>query len=211
MAVLRLVVLALDAYLLGATVVAVVFRVVHAERAVTVADLLTVPAVLRVVQAGLGIGFVGASVAAGASGSAGVAAQPTHADVALISVDDEPPTVRELPAHAASTTSTTTRSTTSTTVLPATTTTMLEPAPSLVEATPEPAAPTWLVQPGDHFWSIAERTLTTSWGRAPTDDEIVPYWHELIERNRDALADRDNANLIFPGQTFVLPAVPAAP
>src|SRR3954452_23786691 len=63
MAALRLVVLALDAYLVGATLIAVGLRIVHADRAISVADLLTVPAVLRVVQAGLGVGLVGASVA----------------------------------------------------------------------------------------------------------------------------------------------------
>lgn len=43
------------------------------------------------------------------------------------------------------------------------------------------------VEPGDHFWAIAEDTLTETWGRAPSDDEIVPYWHQLIDENRDRL------------------------
>jgi len=75
-----------------------------------------------------------------------------------------------------------------------------EPTP-VVDAAP----PTWTVQPGDHLWSIAERTLTTRLGRAPSDAEVVPFWHALIETNRDRLADRDNPDLVFAGQTFVLP------
>lgn len=206
-AVLRLVVLALDAYLLGATVIAVGLRVARAERAITVADVLTVPAVLRVVQAGLGVGIVGASIAAAASGSTGVPSPPTHADVALVSADDEPPTIRELPEKA------TPKSTTTTTAVPTTTTTMpaTASAPALVVPEPVIESSTWVVQPGDHFWSIAERTLARVWGRPPTEAEVAPYWRDVIERNRDRLADRDNADLIFPGQSFALPDVPAAP
>jgi hypothetical protein len=37
------------------------------------------------------------------------------------------------------------------------------------------AAATWTVRPGDHFWAIAESVLRSAWGRAPADDEIVPY------------------------------------
>ena len=210
-AVLRLVVLALDGYLLVVTLVAILVRVVHAERAISVADLLTVPAVLRVVQAGLGVGLVGASVAAAASGTAGVPTRPTHADVALISVDDEPPTIRELPEHAERTTTTTSTTVAEPGPAPSPGPVTASAVPALVAPELSPAAPTWLVHPGDHFWSIAERTLADAWGRAPTDAEIVPYWHEVIERNRDQLADRGNADLIFPGQTFVLPATPAMP
>jgi hypothetical protein len=211
-AVLRLVVLALDAYLLGVTALAVGVRLVRAERAITIADLFTVPTVLRVVQTGLGVGLLGASVAAAASGGAGLSTRPTHADIALVSVDDEPPTIRELTDESELVTTTTTPVTTSTTST--TSTTAVAPpvvAVSGAEPTPQPEANMWLVRPGDHFWSIAERTLTGAWGREPTDAEIVPYWQELVDRNRDALADRDNADLIFPGQAFMLPITPAAP
>jgi nucleoid-associated protein YgaU len=174
--------------------------------------------VLRVVQAGLGVGLVGASVAAAASGSVGVPTRPTHADIALVSVDDDPPTVRELPQRDVHTTThdPAARTTTTTTIAPATTTTIEVVEPTLVEPLPADPIPapqpdTWVVRHGDHFWAIAEHTLATSWGRAPADSEVLPYWRELVERNREALADRENADLIFPGQIFVLPAVPAAP
>lgn len=207
-AVLRLVVLALDGYLLIATVVAVVLRLVRAERAITVADLLTVPAVLRVVQTGLGVGLVGASVAAATAGSAGSSLRPTRADTALVTSADEPPLLRELPSREVTTSTSTTASTT-------TTTTVAAPAPPPDDAPapvlmPAPVADgsTWLVQPGDHLWSIAERTLAGAWARAVSDDEVVPYWRDLIEHNRERLADPANPDLIFPGQTFVLPTPP---
>ncbi len=69
----------------------------------------------------------------------------------------------------------------------------------------------WEVQPGDHFWHIADATLTQTWGRTPTDGEIVAYWHTLIEANRHRLAPPGDPDLIFPGQHFELPTPPSHP
>jgi hypothetical protein len=206
-AVLRLVVLALDGYLVVATVVAVVLRLLRAQRAITVADLLTIPVVLRVVQTGLGVGLVGASVAAATAGSTGLSARPTRADTALVTSADEPPLLRELPSHPATTSTSTTTNTS------VTTTTAREPLPTDVPVPlPVPVnagdSSTWLVQSGDHLWSIAERTLAKAWARSVSDDEVVPYWREVIELNRARLADPSNPDLIFPGQTLVLPTPP---
>ena len=54
---------------------------------------------------------------------------------------------------------------------------------------------------------MAEHVLRDALHREPTDAEVVPYWRELIAANRDRLRDRDNPDLVFPGQVFVLPAV----
>ncbi|HET7721367.1 MAG TPA: hypothetical protein VFK43_15480, partial [Acidimicrobiales bacterium] len=108
-------------------------------------------------------------------------------------------------------------STTSTTTVPPATVTMhrLGPAEPLAVAplppvaqvsTPAPAADRWTVAPGECFWTIAEDVLATHLGRAPTDAEIVPYWRRLIEANRSELAHRDNPDLIFPAQVFVIPS-----
>ena len=64
----------------------------------------------------------------------------------------------------------------------------------------------WTVKPGECFWSIAEEVLADRWGRSPSDAEIVPYWQRLIAANRHELAHRDNPDLIFPAQVFVVPA-----
>jgi len=64
------------------------------------------------------------------------------------------------------------------------------------------------VQPGEHLWVIAERTLARAWGRPPTDAEIEPYWRDLVAANRGVLADPANPDLVYPGQVFGLPAVP---
>ena len=76
---------------------------------------------------------------------------------------------------------------------------------------PDGAAETWAVEPGDHFWSIAERVLAERWGRPPTTVETDGYWRALVAANRGRLADRDNPDLLFPGQVVTLPPVPERP
>lgn len=88
-----------------------------------------------------------------------------------------------------------------------------------VADTPSPEDPSGevTVERGDHFWSIAERDLTTSLGRKPTPAEVRVHWMELIAINRGRLVDPANPSLIHPGQVFLLPgpshsdAEPAAP
>ena len=89
---------------------------------------------------------------------------------------------------------------------PATTTTVTLP----IVATPTPVAIATTdeitVVAGDHLWGIAERTLAARLRRPPTDAEVVPFWHDLIELNRDRLVSRNDPDLILPGQVFELPA-----
>jgi hypothetical protein len=102
------------------------------------------------------------------------------------------------------------------------TTTILPASAALPEPAPPPAtiplpqpsvatAHTWTIAPGEHLWAVATETLTDSWHRAPTDSEVVPYWHALIETNRGRLIDSANPDYVLAGQTFVLPDVPTAP
>lgn len=79
--------------------------------------------------------------------------------------------------------------------------------PSTTPPATLPEASTWLVQPGDHLWSIAQRVVAQHRGRPVSDIEIAPYWRDLIEANRSLLVDPDNADLLFPGQTLRLPPV----
>ncbi len=73
------------------------------------------------------------------------------------------------------------------------------------------AVDNWEVEQGDHFWHIARTTLEQAWDRTPTDEEIDPYWRDLIDTNRDRLAPPGDPDLIHPGQQFELPAVPPDP
>ncbi|HKY14892.1 MAG TPA: phosphotransferase [Microthrixaceae bacterium] len=86
----------------------------------------------------------------------------------------------------------------------------LEPTTVPVATTPTSRVSTWTVSPGDHFWGIAERTLTEAWGRVPSDRETTRYWRALIAENRSRLADRHNPDLVYIGQVFELPPTPPA-
>ncbi|MFP4149693.1 MAG: LysM peptidoglycan-binding domain-containing protein [Nitriliruptoraceae bacterium] len=63
------------------------------------------------------------------------------------------------------------------------------------------------VRPGDSLWRIAAQRLETVLGGPPRDAEVVPYWREVIERNRDRLVVPDDPDLLLPGQDLVLPPV----
>lgn len=78
-----------------------------------------------------------------------------------------------------------------------------EPANAPTERTmpAEPAVVTHVVAPGDHLWAIAEAHLTDHLGRQPSDAEVVPYWRNLIAANPQVA----NPDLIFPGQSLVVP------
>jgi hypothetical protein len=67
------------------------------------------------------------------------------------------------------------------------------------------------VEPGDHFWAIADEQLTEAWGRQPSDDEIASYWAELVAANTDRLLPPGDPNLIYPEQEFAVPTLPPNP
>jgi nucleoid-associated protein YgaU len=195
-AVLRLVVLALAAYLLVVTVLAVGLRLGRAGRLVTVADVFTLPFVRSLVQAGIGVGLAGAAVAAVGSvavGHHGPGGPPTAADAALVSwVTSSEVVMQPLPAEGA------------------------PPVMQKLDADAPAEAPadderTWTVAAGEHFWSIATNVLAGTWGRPPADRELTPYWEQLVDANRSRLADPGNPDLLFPGQQLVVPAPPPAP
>lgn len=178
MAVLRLVGIGLGWYLLAATTLGVVARLVGGARTVELADVVLLPVVRRVVQVGLGVGLAGAVVAAAGAGR-GVPPErvPTAADVALATTPDPTTT---------------------------TTTTTTAPAP----AAPQPAAPvvrTWVLQPGDHLWSIAHHVVEEQLGRPPTESEVHPYWRTLVERNRQRLPHPQDPDLVYAGLEIELP------
>jgi len=185
--VLRLIALGGLWYLVAVTLLGAGLRAAGAVRLVRVADRFTVGPVRRMLAGSISLGLA-------ASGAVAVAAP-----------------VLRLPAAAAQT------STTSTTSVPPATVTMHRLGPTEVAtgtpvtevpqvSTSAPAADRWTVRPGECFWSIAEDVLTRHLGRVPADAEIVPYWRRLIDANRTELAHRDNPDLIFPAQVFVIPA-----
>lgn len=72
--------------------------------------------------------------------------------------------------------------------------------PPLVIERPRPR-PEHTVQPGEHFWSIAEQVVA----ERGLDVQVADYWRLLVEANRDRLVDPGNPDLLYPGQQLVLP------
>jgi hypothetical protein len=70
---------------------------------------------------------------------------------------------------------------------------------------PAPDATTWVVEPGDSFWSIAADVVTGPDQPTPPDREVSRYWRRLVDANRDRLVDPGNPDLLMPGQTLTLP------
>jgi hypothetical protein len=202
LSVVRVLALAAGWYLMGVTLVGALARWLRAGRVVRASNLLTLPAVLRLLNRAVGLSMAAAAF----SGSAALAAQP----------DSPPPPGAELmarlPDGAAASPPVTMRR------LPDP---PPGPAPGVMERLPDddkpptdagpPTPTTWTVGPGDHFWSVAEKTLAAAWNRAPSDAETGPYWRDLVAANRPVLKDRDNPDLLFPGQVLTVPTPPSPP
>lgn len=79
-----------------------------------------------------------------------------------------------------------------------------QPGPAAAPSVTVPAGAqrVHVVAPGEHFWGIAEAVVAE---RPGAGLEVADYWRLLVEANRDRLVDRDNPDLIHPGQELVLP------
>ncbi len=75
------------------------------------------------------------------------------------------------------------------------------PPPLVIERSPAPDQAEHVVQPGEHFWSIAERVVNDR----GIDVPVGRYWQLLVEANRSRLVDPDDPDLLYPGQVLVLP------
>ncbi|MCY3539399.1 MAG: hypothetical protein F4Y75_01200 [Acidimicrobiia bacterium] len=63
---------------------------------------------------------------------------------------------------------------------------------------------TYLVEPGDHLWSISAKYLAHRLERRPSTDEVYAIWVEVVKLNRATIRSGD-PNLIFPGEKIILP------
>lgn len=73
-------------------------------------------------------------------------------------------------------------------------------------AKPPPAGPAHVtVRAGDNFWTIARAHEQHVLRHQPTDAQTGHYWVELVAANTSQLVHPGNPNLIYPGQTLVLP------
>jgi hypothetical protein len=63
----------------------------------------------------------------------------------------------------------------------------------------------WVVEPGDHLWSIAAETLTEHLGELPSERRVARYWQRLIAANADRFVVPGQPDVIMPGQRLALP------
>lgn len=229
-AALRLAAVALCGYLVVVTLASLVAHARGWSRAAGLADRRGPVVVSMLVRSSLGLTVSSAFLAAGApvGGAAvpvvAVAAGPAHGGSGPVPEQGKGP-AQEKPGSPRSggTSATTAKAPTLEWVSPPTSPPArsgpgvgpqgsaagsLGPSGRRLPATPVPA--TWTVEPGDSFWSIATVILHTAWGRPPTDAEVDPYWLTLIAANRAALLHPDVPDLIYAGQTFVIPTPPVA-
>ncbi|MEY2420841.1 MAG: resuscitation-promoting factor RpfA [Acidimicrobiaceae bacterium] len=193
-AVVRLVALGFGWYLLLVTAVGGLTRYLRLPRMTSLVDRLTLP---------FARGMLGGMALLGA-----MAVPPPlspHAANSMI----------ELPSDAAATTTTFTPPG-PTAVLHLVPDTPIEPSPvpPASAPVPEPSSPTadedsWVIQPGESFWSIATDHLVDLNGGPVSEHEVAAYWRELVEVNRSQLMNPDDADLLFTGQVVQLPAVAA--
>lgn len=80
------------------------------------------------------------------------------------------------------------------------------PAAVPTATTSSTAATSWTVRPGEDLWSITESVLIARLGHAPDQREVAALWIRVIDTNRPDLPDPANPNLIFAGDTVVIPA-----
>lgn len=205
-------------YLLGATILAVVAGLVRADPLTAAVQRVTPGLVRRLAAGGGGVGLlVGGAVAslpgpdpapprteiAAPAGPQAEVATMTRAGPAGPSPSPAPGRATMTRVDAPPTVATMTR------VDPASGPTASGPAPPATPArwspSPGPAPPvgeptSWVVEPGDSFWSIAEDVVGGERERA-----VGRYWRALVEANRSRLVDPANPDLLVPGQVLTLP------
>ena len=79
------------------------------------------------------------------------------------------------------------------------------PPASAAPATLPFSSSTYVVKSGDNLWDISTGVLTSASGHPPTIQQVATYTTALIAANKSQI---NNPNLIYPGQSLVLPPPP---
>jgi LysM domain len=225
LALLRLAALAGASYLAACTLLLLAVAMVHRPGIASGALRLTPAIVRRLVFGGGGLGLAAGTLLAVSPSP--VAAAPVVSVTASVPGDDDPVSATtatmtriDTPSGDDATGAVVARADDTRSTAATATMTRIRPAAGGVAALPAAPAPaprataaaddvagrwTWVVEPGDSFWSIAADTLSGPGSRQPTDREVDGYWRHLVLANRDRLVDSDNPDLLVPGQELVIP------
>lgn len=234
-ALVRVAALALTWWIAASTILYVLARMTRVPGLVRAVEWTTLPSVRRLVD-GVAVTTIAAGSVLGTSGVA--AAAPADRNPVVVQLGAEGPSVttapryRPRPAGSGDTVGTAPATAVAavTTAPPARTTIPSDVADrgdgssSTAGASEAPDdAASYVVQPGDSLWKVAERHLANLTGRSETDvatPELGRYWARLVDQNRGRLRSGD-PDLIYPGEHLTLPpsadsilvgpVVPAAP
>ncbi len=81
------------------------------------------------------------------------------------------------------------------------------PTTARAERDAEQGPTTYVVRPGDSFWSIAEARVGAAADITTGPEEVARYWWTLIQVNRTDLPVPGHPDLLFPGDRLRLPPV----
>ncbi len=202
---------------------AVVARLSAIPAAVRAADGLALPFVRRLADLTAGAAIVAVSLVPAAHAGA---ATPDPSPLVVMTdlgpttpgtTTTVPPTTTLPPTTTAPSTTTTLAAPPTMTELPGGPTSPAPQAPDGPSTGPAPVAPrpdpsgqapasgTWVVHPGDTLWHVAELTAGAQLGRPASLAETATQLDRLIRLNADRLAVPGDADLVFPGQEFLVP------
>jgi hypothetical protein len=186
-ALVRLAALAIGWYLLVVVAIAGIVRIANARAGSALFDRLTLGAARGLV------GTIGLGAIAFAAAPAALAQVPSSSTAVIRSLDSAPtpPSASTAPSSTAASKA---ASTATIHALPDATAALVAPVAV--------AGDLWSVAAGESMWSIAVTHLRDVHGRDASDEEIAPYWRQIVAAN--ALP---NPDLLFVGQVIELPAV----
>jgi LysM domain len=214
-AIVRLAALAAGWYLAVCTLTLALTRPFGRTRVASAAARATPAIIRRLVAGGGGLGLAAGTLVGALPSTvvapAPLAARPVAASIVGAIQDPTPPTAtmtrgpRDMPRAVMTRLPAEDTPTAVMTRLPATDAPPASRSPP-ARATLDTAAvpPSWTVEAGDSFWSIAAETVAPT-GNASNDRRVIGYWRRLVEANRGRLLDPGNPDLLVPGQELVLP------
>ena len=178
-------------WLTGSTLLYLVARASRVPALIRSVEWMTLPAIRRVTEGAL------AAVLATST----VAATPAWADPpppVVVVVDDEgilvPPGFVAHPVEQPPET------------FPETAIPPLPVLPHEISADTDRPGSEVVVEAGDNLWTISRRHLTAALDRPPTNEEIAPYWRQVIVDNQPELISGD-PDLIYPGEVVKMPPI----
>ena len=205
-ALLRLVAVAVSAYVLAVALLAMAASGARAPLLTRAVERVTVPAVRRM----LGGAGLASLMAIGTATPALAEPDPQPSSDRMVEIpasDAGPPvTMREMPPRAV-------EPTTPEPVTAPPTTPTTQPSTTIVRRSAAATAPDptssrrWTVAAGECLWSITSDLVHEAKGHAVTDAELIAPWQALIAANRSQLPDPANPDLLYVGTVLTIPAL----